>query len=132
MISDQNACGIFQCNNHALFSSFELKALARAVSRPSLCFSSGTHALLYVQVFTSADKEASSTIVYATVGRAQYAFDVYSQHLQPNAAQQHESRLTDGVSVNFNGAFGRCLTAHCGLDPARAKFLHPVMSHMLL
>ncbi|CAL5423233.1 unnamed protein product [Camellia sinensis] len=48
------------------------------------------------------------TIVFSTVGRSQYGFDVFSvsilDHHRP-PVQQQEHRLTDGVSVNFNGQF---------------------------
>ena len=54
------------------------------------------------------DKEAASTIVYATVGRAQYAFDVYSIPAADAVEADAEVKLTDGQSLNFNGAFGRC------------------------
>ncbi|CAL8471581.1 g11123 [Coccomyxa elongata] len=58
---------------------------------------------------TTLDKESKSTIVYATVGRAQYAFDIYSKAMgavpAPGLAEASETRLTDGASVNYNGAF---------------------------
>ena len=54
------------------------------------------------------DKKAASTIVYATVGRAQYAFDLYSIPAADAVEADAEVKLTDGQSVNFNGAFGRC------------------------
>ena len=54
-------------------------------------------------------QKADSTIVYATVGRSQYAFDIYSLPAETDPAEADaEVRLTDGQSVNFNGAFGRC------------------------
>ena len=56
-----------------------------------------------------ASKKADSTIVYATVGRSQYAFDLYSIPVGDEPAEASaETRLTDGQSINFNGAFGRC------------------------
>lgn len=58
---------------------------------------------------TTLDKKSRSTIVYATVGRAQYAFDIYSKAIgavpAPGLAEASETRLTDGASVNYNGAF---------------------------
>lgn len=55
------------------------------------------------------DGNSKSTIVYATVGRAQYAFDIYSKAVgdvpDPGLAEASETRLTDGASVNYNGAF---------------------------
>ena len=54
-------------------------------------------------------QKADSTIVYATVGRSQYAFDIYSLPAETDPVEANaEVRLTDGQSVNFNGAFGRC------------------------
>ena len=54
-------------------------------------------------------QKADSTIVYSTVGRSQYAFDIYSLPAETDPVEANaEVRLTDGKSVNFNGAFGRC------------------------
>ena len=44
--------------------------------------------------------------MYATVGRAQYAFDLYTLPADSNSVEANaEIKLTDGVSVNFNGAW---------------------------
>ncbi|KAH0890684.1 hypothetical protein HID58_053113, partial [Brassica napus] len=43
----------------------------------------------------------SGTIIFTTVGRTHYGFDVFSLHI----ASSVERRLTDGVSVNFNAQF---------------------------
>lgn len=51
----------------------------------------------------------AGTIVFNTVGRPQYGFDVFSVNLDnhnphpPHAAVDH--RLTDGISINFNAQF---------------------------
>ncbi|CDP01464.1 unnamed protein product [Coffea canephora] len=45
--------------------------------------------------------DPSGTIVFSTVGVTQYGFDIFSVKL-PNLTQR---RLTDGVSINFNGQF---------------------------
>ncbi|RDX82115.1 tolB, partial [Mucuna pruriens] len=53
------------------------------------------------------EASTSSSIIFNTVGRAHYAFDIYSlpiQQQQPLTPNQ-ELRLTDGHSVNFNGHF---------------------------
>ncbi|KAJ1425352.1 WD40-like Beta Propeller [Sesbania bispinosa] len=49
----------------------------------------------------------TGTIVFNTVGRAQYGFDVFSVNLQnhPPFHISAEQRLTDGISVNFNAHF---------------------------
>lgn len=43
----------------------------------------------------------SGTIIFTTVGRTHYGFDVFSLHI----ASSVERRLTDGISVNFNAQF---------------------------
>ncbi|XP_042488006.1 uncharacterized protein LOC122068202, partial [Macadamia integrifolia] len=48
------------------------------------------------------------TIVFTTVGRPYYGFDVFSIPLPskvPSVTQWIEHRLTDGTSINFNGQF---------------------------
>ncbi|XP_027091878.2 uncharacterized protein [Coffea arabica] len=47
----------------------------------------------------------SSSIVFTTLGRASYCFDIYSLPLWVAPASSNELQLTDGVSVNFNGYF---------------------------
>ncbi|CAM6084590.1 unnamed protein product [Calypogeia fissa] len=55
-------------------------------------------------------RQESGTLVFATVGRAQYAFDVFAVSLPAdflrdghNVGKMKEECLTDGKSVNFNG-----------------------------
>ena len=50
----------------------------------------------------------AGTVVFNTVGRTQYGFDVFTvdlrhHHPPPHAASDH--RLTDGLSINFNAQF---------------------------
>lgn len=55
----------------------------------------------------------AGTIVFTTLGRSRYAFDIFALPLgqlapspfPPSAASAAEVRLTDGVSVNYNGNF---------------------------
>ncbi|KAL5162511.1 Tol-Pal system protein TolB [Glycine soja] len=50
----------------------------------------------------------AGTIVFNTVGRVQYGFDVFSvdlNHQQPPPHATADHRLTDGVSINFNAQF---------------------------
>ena len=54
--------------------------------------------------------ELVGTIAFATVGRANYAFDIYSLPVPKDVlstslglTQLKETRLTDGKSVNYNG-----------------------------
>ncbi|KAL5993134.1 hypothetical protein ACLOJK_014056 [Asimina triloba] len=54
--------------------------------------------------------DRSGSIIFATLGRAQYAFDIYSVDipaisLLPQSPPSNEQRLTDGQSVNYNGHF---------------------------
>ncbi|KAK3034663.1 hypothetical protein RJ639_033618 [Escallonia herrerae] len=63
----------------------------------------------YPSHFTSMD-HPKGTIVFTTVGRPHYGFDVFSVSLPPNLDDpsnkwDSERRLTDGTSVNFNGQF---------------------------
>ncbi|KAJ1387386.1 WD40-like Beta Propeller [Sesbania bispinosa] len=55
----------------------------------------------------AAEKEAYTSIIFTTLGRAFYAFDIYSLPIHPQQppTPNHELRLTDGRSVNFNGHF---------------------------
>ncbi|XP_021854122.2 uncharacterized protein [Spinacia oleracea] len=52
-----------------------------------------------------------SSIVFTTLGRSRYKFDIYTLPItttqsSPSISQHHhELKLTDGVSVNFNGHF---------------------------
>ncbi|KAL3675664.1 hypothetical protein R1sor_025612 [Riccia sorocarpa] len=87
----------------------------------------------------SMDRNVQGTIVFATVGRAHFGFDVFALTLpeevhggKPDSIGVEglkESRLTDGVSVNYNGQLvegeGKAhllqwLTRNCG-DPVDDK-----------
>ncbi|CAN6286229.1 unnamed protein product [Urochloa humidicola] len=53
---------------------------------------------------------ASGTIVFTTLGRSRYAFDIFALPLAPlpsssSSSAAAEVRLTDGTSVNYNGNF---------------------------
>ncbi|TKY74238.1 TolB protein [Spatholobus suberectus] len=53
-----------------------------------------------------AAEEASTSIIFTTLGRSYYAFDIYSLPIQQHPlTPNQELRLTDGHSVNFNGHF---------------------------
>ncbi|KAJ9567691.1 hypothetical protein OSB04_003657 [Centaurea solstitialis] len=49
-----------------------------------------------------AQPAATSSIVFATIGRSKYAFDIFSISID---APHDELRLPDGISVNYNGYF---------------------------
>ncbi|KAF5749053.1 DPP6 N-terminal domain-like protein [Tripterygium wilfordii] len=63
--------------------------------------------LLLILLCAAADHEPSSwsSIVYTTVGRADYAFDVFSLPTEGPPTTTNELQITDGQSVNFNGHF---------------------------
>ncbi|KAK9723699.1 hypothetical protein RND81_05G018600 [Saponaria officinalis] len=45
----------------------------------------------------------SGTIIFSTVGRSQYGFDIFCVDVGASSSTEH--RLTDGTSINFNGQF---------------------------
>ncbi|XP_076906429.1 uncharacterized protein LOC143562540 [Bidens hawaiensis] len=47
----------------------------------------------------------TGTIVFTTVGRPYYGFDVFSTATDFSSSPPTEHRLTDGVSINFNAQF---------------------------
>ena len=56
--------------------------------------------------------EDLGTIVYATFARNQFGFDIYAvdvDYADGERAERfsQEVVLTDGISINFNGAFNR-------------------------
>ena len=65
-------------------------------------------------------EDSSTSIIFTTLGRAQYAFDIYSLPIQPSHSPtlnpNSELQLTDGHSVNFNGYFP---------SPSSSSFLLP-------
>ncbi|VFQ59562.1 unnamed protein product [Cuscuta campestris] len=78
------------------------------------------------------------TVAFATVGRPQYGFDIFSVQLaafpdQPYSARPTERRLTDGVSVNFNGQFlyeGDALVFVSERSGSSQIYLQPNSSHV--
>ncbi|KAG8061721.1 hypothetical protein GUJ93_ZPchr0003g18414 [Zizania palustris] len=64
-------------------------------------------ALLVAALLASPAPEVSATggtIVFTTLGRSRYSFDIFSLPLAPSP-NPAEIRLTDGTSVNYNGNF---------------------------
>ncbi|KAE8776175.1 protein TolB [Hordeum vulgare] len=65
--------------------------------------------LLLLAATPALSAAAAGTIVFTTLGRSRYAFDVYALPLAPSlsipASPAAELRLTDGASVNYNGNF---------------------------
>ncbi|KAK4276709.1 hypothetical protein QN277_014827 [Acacia crassicarpa] len=67
--------------------------------------------LLFLTLQTSAtltadqDLSGGTSIIFTTLGRSFYAFDIYSLPILHRPKPNHEIRITDGRSVNFNGQF---------------------------
>ncbi|KAI5667966.1 hypothetical protein M9H77_17819 [Catharanthus roseus] len=51
------------------------------------------------------EPNARTSIVFATLGRSSYAFDIFTLPLWEKPSASKEIQLTDGISVNFNGHF---------------------------
>lgn len=63
-------------------------------------------ALLLALLLATPAVSTTGTIVFTTLGRSRYAFDIFSLPLALSpAAAASELRLTDGASVNYNGNF---------------------------
>ncbi|KAJ4982057.1 hypothetical protein NE237_032894 [Protea cynaroides] len=63
------------------------------------------HLLLIIFSSTAEDSDGNSSIIFTTLGRANYAFDIFS--LPTSYTPEHHDEIvhTDGQSVNFNGYF---------------------------
>ncbi|XAR62836.1 hypothetical protein NMG60_11017732 [Bertholletia excelsa] len=73
--------------------------------RNPLCF---VITLLFVLFHTTADHEGlnkRSSILFSTVGRSSYAFDIYTLPTNGSHNNADEFKLTDGESINYNGHF---------------------------
>lgn len=62
---------------------------------------------LFLLLLAAPALATSGTIVFTTLGRSRYAFDIFALPLAPlsPSAAAAEIRLTDGASVNYNGNF---------------------------
>ncbi|XP_060961460.1 uncharacterized protein LOC133031798 [Cannabis sativa] len=70
--------------------------------------SSPPHSSLTIPLSLSAaatSMEPNGTILFTTVGRPEYGFDIFTVKLQSHQLTGPERRLTDGHSVNFNAQF---------------------------
>ncbi|KAJ4966709.1 hypothetical protein NE237_018558 [Protea cynaroides] len=63
------------------------------------------HLLLIIFSSTAEDSDGSSSIIFTTLGRANYAFDIFSLPTSYTPEHHDEIVYTDGQSVNFNGYF---------------------------
>ncbi|KAJ0972086.1 hypothetical protein J5N97_020045 [Dioscorea zingiberensis] len=59
---------------------------------------------LLTSTSTESTKSKSTSIVFTTLGRSRYNFDIFSTPL-PLTSPPSSHQLTDGISVNFNGFF---------------------------
>ncbi|KAJ4727889.1 tolB protein-related [Melia azedarach] len=58
-----------------------------------------------LQAHSSLPMDPRGTIMFTTVGRPYYGFDIFSIKLPSDPRQINETCLTDGISVNFNAQF---------------------------
>ncbi|XP_077253015.1 DPP6 N-terminal domain-like protein [Tasmannia lanceolata] len=61
--------------------------------------------LLGFNFFSSGKGDGKNSIVFTTLGRSRYNFDIYTLPISHPPANQEELQITDGQSVNFNGFF---------------------------
>ncbi|KAF8377061.1 hypothetical protein HHK36_030434 [Tetracentron sinense] len=61
--------------------------------------------ILFCTATEDGDGDSSSSIVFTTLGRAEYAFDIFSLPTSHKPSKDDELLITDGQSVNFNGHF---------------------------
>ncbi|XP_071709982.1 uncharacterized protein [Rutidosis leptorrhynchoides] len=62
--------------------------------------------LIFFIIIESISADSATSIIFTTLGRSRYAFDIFSLPLNTNTiTKQTELQLTDGNSVNFNGHF---------------------------
>ncbi|KAM7274419.1 hypothetical protein ACFE04_016285 [Oxalis oulophora] len=78
-------------------------SLTNSNSNPTRRIFSTLHYPTYPQ--PNMEQQPKGTIAFSTVGRVQYGFDVFSVSLQKQNIPATETRLTDGVSINFNAQF---------------------------
>ncbi|KAL5779367.1 hypothetical protein ACOSQ2_010104 [Xanthoceras sorbifolium] len=65
--------------------------------------------LVFVSLCATADYESESSsyssIIFTTLGRSDYSFDIFTLPTSLSQFQDQEIRITDSYSVNFNGHF---------------------------
>ncbi|CAO2821736.1 unnamed protein product [Amaranthus hypochondriacus] len=66
---------------------------------------------IFINFCFSKSSSTKSSIVFTTLGRSRYNFDIYTLPIPPitqsfpTISKHHELKITDGISVNFNGHF---------------------------
>lgn len=75
--------------------------------------------LFLLSIFSraAADHEPPRTIIFTTLGRMDYAFDIFTIPIQAPPSPSMEFQITDGESVNFNGHFPSSSLALLSLLP---------------
>lgn len=83
--------------------------------------------VLLVLATADLDGGGATSIVFATLGRSSYSFDIYSL---PISGPANELKLTDGESVNFNGHFPS-FSSFSRINPLLAKHALPSTAPLL-
>ncbi|KAG0502642.1 hypothetical protein HPP92_002714 [Vanilla planifolia] len=60
---------------------------------------------VFSSLFSVDRSDGTGTILFSTVGRSLYAFDVFASRIPSSTSPLVELQLTDGASVNYNGFF---------------------------
>lgn len=62
--------------------------------------------------------QSHTTILFGTIGRSSYAFDIYTIPIESRfqGSKSRELRITDGVSINYNGYFPTLSESSSSLD----------------
>ncbi|CAA3023510.1 Hypothetical predicted protein [Olea europaea subsp. europaea] len=84
---------------------------------------------IVLPVLATADLDGggATSIVFTTLGRSSYAFDIYSL---PISGPANELKLTDGESINFNGHFPS-FSSLSKINPLLAKHVLPSAAPLL-
>lgn len=53
----------------------------------------------------ASENPTNGSIIFTTLGRSDYAFDIYTLPTSTPPSKSNERRITDGKSINFNGHF---------------------------
>ncbi|KAJ4838347.1 hypothetical protein Tsubulata_026395 [Turnera subulata] len=74
---------------------------------------------------TTARQGGTSSIVFATLGGLDYDFDIFTLPTHQPPSKSNQLRITDGLSVNFNGHFPPPSPSLLSLLPNHTSLLHP-------
>ncbi|KAG0502646.1 hypothetical protein HPP92_002718 [Vanilla planifolia] len=65
--------------------------------------------------------DGTGTILFTTLGRSLYGFDIFATFISSSFSPQVELQLTDGISVNYNGFFASSPFSLLSLFPHSAS-----------